>query len=191
MFNQLKNYHDAMLPMSEQDWVYFVSLLEVRHLAKGEVLVKEGEICQEIFFINKGAIRNYRLLDGKELVCRFSFENEYTTAYESFVKRTPSVEYLQTLEDSELIVITKKSMTALEELPYTIEFMRLMAEKLFFIIMSRTVNITTDLPEQRYERLLKEQPQVMKRAPQYMVASYLNITPETLSRVRKRITEKK
>jgi len=156
MFEKIGAFHNSMLPMNESDWECFTSVLLHKHFVKGELLLREAETCKSIYFLNKGAVRHYKLVDGKEFICHFAFENNYTTSYESFIKQIPSDEYLETLEDTECLVITAEAFAFLAtQSAYLASFTKLMAEKSLFESIKNMLLWLPVFPNNATSKLLK------------------------------------
>ncbi len=189
MFDKIKNYYQQMLPdLQETEWKAMEEKLSVQYLKKGELLTRQGEICSSVSFINKGLVRMFYIVDGKEINTGFINENEYIAQYDSFILQEPSSGNIDALEDCELINLSYNDMQSLYK-TYTVfeMFGRKIAEMLFIMISAQTTSLLTLTPEERYQRLLNEEPFVIQRVPQYMIASFIGITPEHLSRLRKKM----
>lgn len=160
-----------------------------QYLKKGELLTRNGEVCRQVSFINKGLLRMFYLVDGKEICTGFAKENDYLAQYDSFLTKQPSTGNIDALEDCQLINLSYDNMQALyNEEPVFQIFGRKIAEMLFISISSQTNSLLTLTPEERYRNVLRDEPFIIQRAPQYMIASYIGITPEHLSRLRKKMT---
>jgi len=184
---QIKKYAD----FNEAEWIVFCQHLEFRSLKKKKFFIEPGTICKEFGFISKGAVRYYHVKDGEEITGYFSFENEYVSAYKSYLTQTPASNYIQALEDSELIVISRKNMELMLANPllaYKMErFGRLIAEHYLICYEDRVSSFITKTPEERYIDLLSTGRDILQRMPQHYIAHFLGITPVSLSRIRRRI----
>ncbi len=156
-------------------------------IAKSEYLLKEGQVCKQLYFIITGSVRGYYHLDGKEVTHWFGFENDFITSFHSFITAQPAVENIQLLEGSILLTLSKEklnhllsSFTELEKL------LRIIYEKYYIRLENRFINASFKTATERYEQLLNESPHIIERAPLGYIASYLGITQETLSRIRSR-----
>jgi CRP/FNR family transcriptional regulator, anaerobic regulatory protein len=168
----------------------FCSKLIPKHVAKKEFLVRQGETCRHIVFINEGLMRLYYDVEGEEHVRQFHFERSFCSEYQSFLTQQPAQMSLQALEDTELLLISHTDLHALFRLNQEFERIgRILAEQSFIFVSQRFASILLESPEERYQILVRERPKVVQRVPQYMIASYLGITPEALSRIRKRLAE--
>ena len=189
MFDQLKAYYKSLVPgLQQDDWNALERKLTVQHLKKGEFLIHNSEICRQVSFINKGLLRVFYLADGKEICTGFVCENEYISSYASFLTSQPSSENMDALEDAELINLSYTDMQKLyKSNPVFETFGRKMAETLFIKISLQTTRLLTMSPEERYLSVVQYQPFIIQRVPQYMIASFIGITPEHLSRIRRKI----
>ncbi|RIV17788.1 Crp/Fnr family transcriptional regulator [Fibrisoma montanum] len=190
MFDRLKTSLERLLPLTREEFVYFVTLLTPRKLAKHEYFLRAGEVCTQIAFINQGCLRYYYLKDGDEFNGQFFFEGAWIGDYQSFLTGQPSIQYFDALEDAELLVMQHTDLQNLyAELPKFERFGRVLAENVVIGSQRRTASLLFDTPEERYLKLIKERPKVMERIPLHHIASYLGIKPESLSRIRKRLAE--
>ncbi|NCD68481.1 Crp/Fnr family transcriptional regulator [Mucilaginibacter agri] len=176
---------------TDSEWELFCNHLEFVSLKKKEYFVEAGKVCQHFGFVHKGSVRYFHVSDGTDITGYFSFENEFMSSYKSFLKQEPAVNYIQTLEDTELILISHKSlqqMLADERLAYKMErFGRLVAEYYLCCYEDRVAAFITQSPEERYLKLLETGRDILQRMPQHYVANFLGITPVSLSRIRRRI----
>jgi len=190
MFDRLKNTLDRLLPLSREEFVYFATLLTTRRLAKHEPLLRAGEVCTQIAFINQGCLRYYYLKDGSEFNGQFFFEGSWVGDYQSFLTGQPAVQYIDALEDTELLTMSRTDLLTLyTEQPRFERFGRLLAENVVIGSQRRTASLLFDTPEERYLKLIAERPKVVERIPLHHIASYLGIKPESLSRIRKRLAD--
>ncbi len=187
---QIKTYYQKLIPtMQQADWEALSSRFNYRQLKKGEFLTRQGEITRTVSFINKGLLRMCYLIEGKEICTGFVCENEYISSYASFLTQTPSAENIDALEECELVNLSYEDMQQLYKTNPVFEtFGRRIAEYLFIMVSSQTTRLLTLTPEERYQSVIEYQPFVIQRVPQYMIASYIGITPEHLSRIRKKIS---
>ena len=192
MFTQIKSYYKQLLPqLTNDEWNTIENCLTLKHLKKGEHLVKQGEICNHVSFINKGLIRFYMVVDGKEIPTGFFMQNQYGSAYESFLTRQPSNENIDVLQDVELLQLDYESMQMLyKKNPIFQTFGRKVAEQFFIVMSQRIAALQLLTPEQRYQKLVDNGSLLLQQIPQYMLAAYIGVTPEHLSRIRKKLTQK-
>lgn len=180
-----------MPQLTKEEWQAIEDCLTIKHLKKGEHLVKQGEICNHVSFINKGLLRFYMLIDGKEIPTGFFMQNQYGSAYESFLTRQPSNENIDVMEDAELLQIDYENMQKLyKNYPIFQVFGRKVAEQLFIVLSQRVDALQLLTPEQRYQKLVDKSSLLLQQIPQYMLAAYIGVTPEHLSRIRKKLTQR-
>jgi CRP-like cAMP-binding protein len=187
-FALLRKYISQFISFNEEEWQMHQALLTRRFLKKGEFLLKAGEVCNHITFINKGLFRTYVIINDDEVTSNFAFEGNYITEYTSFVSRQPSIDNIVAMEDTEILQMSYNDIqTTYEKAPVWQKFGRLMAEYVLTFISSRNKSLLFNTPEERYLKLMKERPKVIERIPQHYIASYLGVKPESLSRIRKRL----
>lgn len=154
---------------------------------KNEYLVKEGNVCRHLYFLQQGALRGYYNLDGKEITHWFAFEQDFVTSFHSFITRQPAVENIQLIEGSILWSITKEKLTRLLNEYHEIErLVRIAYENYYIRLEERYVNAQFKTATERYQELLLQSPHIIERVPLGAIASYLGISQETLSRIRSR-----
>ncbi len=174
------------MPLPEADWQRAWPLFRAATVAKGACILQPGQVCRYLSFVNQGLLRSYLLNDGKEHVRQFLPENGFAVDIGSFLTQTPSPFFIEALEDSVLLQISLSDMDALCEGSFP--FMKLakkLADQSAINLIRRSVSLLVDDATKRYEELLRDRPQIVQRVPQYMIASYLGMTPETLSRIRR------
>jgi CRP-like cAMP-binding protein len=189
---QIKKYFFDLVPeLDDEKWKRFESVATVRQVPKGTVLLKPGMKSNFVSYVNYGLIRSYHLLDGKELITFFAHEDCYFSEYETFLAQMPALKYSEALEDCELVDLHYDNLQFLyQSLPECERAGRRVAEGLFVELCNRTNSFLLLTPEERYLEFLQRFPSLPQRLPQYMIASYLGITPEALSRIRARLSRK-
>lgn len=190
---KIKAYYFALLPsITEEQWWFYEQKISIRTYKKGDLILRPGQICDTVSFINSGLVRFYHLLDGKELVAGFFDEEQpYFSDYESFLTRKPSPMYIEAIEATEVADINYEGVQLLYDTVEAADRLgRYIAEGLYTMLSARNNAFLLDSPEQRYQKLLEQRPGLFQRVPQYMIASYLGVTPEALSRIRARLSKK-
>jgi len=188
MYNAICKFLNQFVDFTDEQLNEFKKSLEVKHLKKGEILLNEGQVCDYVVFINKGAFRLYSLRDGQEYNTEFFFENVFFGDYVSFLTDEKAKESIQAIEASTILILKRKDLYHFyKTINNFVNFGRLIAEHLFIEMASKNDDLLLITYEERYKKLVKERPEVIQRVPQYMIASYLGITPEALSRIRKRL----
>lgn len=166
--------------------------LLVNTFKKGTVLLSEGEISDECYFVLKGCVRQYYVVDGEEKTTAFFTERETVTSYLSYIEQKPSKHFFSCVEDTKLIVGNiRQEKSMYENYPKLVEITRAMMEQELGKTKEDFASFITTSAEQRYLHLLTHRPQLVNRVPQHQIASYIGVTPESLSRIRKRLLQKK
>lgn len=152
---------------------------------KNEEILGLGENCSFLNFVDKGFLRGYYYLDGKEVTTWFSQENEFATCFYSFISRKPCVEIIEALEDTTVTQISYDTLQSTFKLfPETERIGRIITENYYLKLEDRFLNIQFKSAKERYQNLLESKPALLKRAALGQIASYLGISQETLSRMR-------
>ena len=163
-----------------------------KKVAKNEFLLREGEICLDTFFVEKGLLRMFSLdKNGKEHVIQFAPENWLISDRSSLNFNEKSKFYIEAIEDTEVFILGNDFFTKMiENYPHIAERNDLLLQKHIRNLQNRVNSLLSDTAEERYMNFIKMYPDILLRVPQWMVASYLGITPESLSRVRKELARK-
>ncbi|GAA4919187.1 Crp/Fnr family transcriptional regulator [Mucilaginibacter defluvii] len=171
-----------------EEWAAFADIIKFKKLKKKELLLQEGQTCNFIAFINSGVIREYSFQNGKETTVDFVSENQFITDYQSFIMQTPTMQYLEALTDAELLILRKDGINSLFD-RYKIweRFGRLIIERVFCGVEAKRKKIIATTHEEQYRDFAAAYPQIVQQVPQYYIASYLGVTPEHLSRIRKKV----
>lgn len=189
MFDKLVKNLNSYLRFTDEEMAFFLSLFETRLVKKNDCFIKAGERCNHVTYINKGLLRYYYVMDGKEHTARIFIENDWTGDYAAFLKKTTCTVTIEALEDTELFLLSYDNIQRGYEKGKIFErFGRLMAEALFIDIVERNSDLHIKSPEALYLDLLQKQPEIVNRVPLKYIASMLGIEPESLSRIRKRTT---
>lgn len=187
MYEQFIRSVTQLVNFTDEELEYFTSFITPVSFNKKDFLLRQGEICKHVMYLNKGALSYFIEQDGKEVIHEFFFDDCWITDYGSFLSHTPSHNNIVVLEDAEVFMFEYDAIQKLYDKSKNFErFGRLIAEYIFVENERNLVALSTKSPEERYMQLIKERPQLFQRVPQYMIASFLNITPEALSRIRKR-----
>lgn len=187
MFQKFHNSVKQLVNFTDEELDFFTSFITPVSFSKKEFILRQGEICNHVMFLNRGALSYFLEQDGKEIIHEFFFDDCWITDYGSFLSRMPSHNNILVLEDTEVFMFEYDAIQKLYDTSKNFErFGRLIAEFIFVENERNLVALSSKTPEERYIQLLKERPRLFQRVPQYMIASFLNITPEALSRIRKR-----
>lgn len=186
----LKKHIETIAPLDNEEWKLAKDLFKEEEISKGDYLVRLDEVCTKIAFVLKGLFRMFYIVNDEENTTLFFSENQFVTDYFSFLTQTPSIGPIQAIEDSIVYSISYSDLQKLYEFKNWERIGRIMSERAFsFSVMEANRFIHDDF-DTRYVTFIKENPDYVQRIPQYMIASYLKMTPETLSRVKKRISKK-
>ncbi|OED36967.1 hypothetical protein AB832_05395 [Flavobacteriaceae bacterium (ex Bugula neritina AB1)] len=191
MIHSLIQYFEEYTVLSEPEKAYLIKNVPVKTIEKNQLLLSEGEISTEFYFILGGAIRLYYLTGIEEKTAFFYFEHMFVSSYESFTKQLPSKHNLQAIERCTIAVISFETAYELLESYPKFEFLaRVMMEAELIVCQEIISSFVTLSAEKRYLKLLETNSPLLQRIPQYQLATFLGITPETLSRIRKRVVSK-
>lgn len=179
------------IPLSASDEAIVRRLFHKKVFKKGEHLLQAGNVCRYVTFIETGLVRYYFNSDGEERTNYFNKEGEFVCVYTSFLPQIPSDINIQALEDTIIFVI---SFNDIQELYRAVEhgerFGRLAIEQVYLNAINQIGSLYTDPPEVRYSKFLSNFRDIAQRIPQYYIASYVGIKPQSLSRIRKRTAGK-
>ena len=187
---QIKAYLDQLATISKEDWDFFTSKLQRRVIPKKAIFLKVDEIENTISFIESGVVRLFIPKENpdKEITFGFSFKNQFISAYDSFLTQKPSVYQLQALTETTLLSITHSDLQAVYKTTQIGNLIgRLTAERLFLLKSKREQNLLNLTAEQRYVKLFKERPELLRVIPLKYISSYIGVTAQALSRIRKRM----
>ncbi|HMK26238.1 MAG TPA: Crp/Fnr family transcriptional regulator [Chitinophagaceae bacterium] len=182
----------SVTPLTESEIEVIKDVFVPKRIRKRQYFLQEGEVCKYSAFIIKGAMRQYSVDDkGVEHIVRLSIENWWVADRESYVMLTPSVYNIDAWEDTDVLLLTRADfLNRLTPIAAINEMTRKMDEN-YAIASQKRLNATISLSaEQRYSDLAKTYPEFLQRFPQHIIASYLGITKETLSRIRSHAVKK-
>lgn len=189
-FQIFREVVNKISPIGDKDWQLCEPGLGLTTLAKSAFFVEEGKIYREIGFVVKGLLRSYYLVEGEEINTAFYMEGQWPKAYHSFLTQTASRQWIQALEDSELITISYKHLQYLfANSPAWERFGRIATENLYIFSQLRSEMLLLEKPAERYINLTKTQPHLLERVPLYHLASYIGIKQPSLSRIRRRLSK--
>lgn len=185
------NYFAKISTLTHEELVEVLSQLTFKTFEKGSILIKEGQVSTQCFYIVEGLVRQYTLDEGQEKSVGFYTEYQTVMSIPSLTEQKPSKYFFVCLEDVTAIVgnpVEEQEMYA--KYPKLELLTRSMIEQDFGQTQEDFASFVTSSPEKRYINLMKSRPELLQRVPQHQLASYLGITPESLSRIRKRISKK-
>ncbi|MET3536194.1 Crp/Fnr family transcriptional regulator [Chryseobacterium limigenitum] len=192
MFENIIKNVTRFINLSQDEEKFFTDLLTCETFPKKTVLLREGEVCQFEGYIQKGCVRVYYLDDnGFEVTILFAIEDWWTSDIASFQEQKPSKLYIETLEDSEIYMLnptTKEKL--LKEYPKFERVFRMLVQRNLSTLQNRLVNTISKSASDRYLEFVKVYPTIPQRVPQYYIASYLGVSKEFVSTIRKRLASK-
>lgn len=189
MAQKLIAYFAAIIPLTQEEEQAVAATMNIQHYKKGRVLLSEGQISDEAYFVLDGCVRQYYLVNGEEKTSNFFTETQWVVSMHSFTQRAPSTHYLECCVDCTLIVGNRELEEDLyRRFPKLETISRMVMQKVFAEQQEIAASYITDTPEQRYRKLLQQRPYLIQMLPQYQLASYIGVKPESLSRIRKRMS---
>ena len=178
--------------LTEEEWLVFSASLITKQYKKGDFFLKEDEFCDYVGFVDKGFFNFFYLVNGVNHVRGFFSPNEFISNYPCFLLERKSKFYIQALEDSSVTLMHRDDLLMYYKiLPKVQELSRGIVENLYLEVSDKYESFFLKTPEERYLNLISSKPKVIEKLPQYMIASYLGVTPEGLCRIKKRVTEAK
>ena len=193
MFTAINDYVNRCGKFSPEDIAMFDSLLRPKSVKKKQLLLREGEICDFEAYIVKGCIRTYYIDEnGSEVILQFAVEDWWVSDIGSFHERTPSLLYIEALEDSDLLTLNPaRKEELLAKVPQFERVFRLMIQRHLSALERRLIRTMAKTAEERYLDFMKQYPNIALRVPQHYIAAYLGMTPEFLSKIRRRLVVRK
>jgi CRP-like cAMP-binding protein len=193
MINVLFSHIQEKVSLNDEDKEVIKTFFVPKRLRKRQYLLQEGDICKHLTFVAKGLLRTYNVDDkGDEHMSVFGWEGWWLSDFNSFLSGEPAVFNIDAIEDSELLMISREDYEALTlTVPIMDRYFRILYQNSIVTKERRLMSSITHGAEERYVQLAESNPQIIKRIPQNLIASYLGIAPETLSRIRKNLITRK
>ena len=178
--------------IAEPDFQLLIKKVEFRNIEKGEILLRPGEVCRHSFFVENGLLRSYTVDDaGKEHIIQFGSENWIVSDRSSAFFNEPSDLFIDAIEDTKVVLISSDFLNEASEISASFRNYNQIALQNHIRHQQKRINLLLSASaERRYMNFIKLYPDLTLRVPQWMIASYLGITPESLSRVRKELAHK-
>ncbi|HTJ11796.1 MAG TPA: Crp/Fnr family transcriptional regulator [Dinghuibacter sp.] len=186
MFEVFETYIQAKTRLTADELQLIRALSVERKFRRRELILQEGEVCQFKLFVTKGLLKTSVIKDdGTESVMRFAAENMWTTEHQSFTYQTPSTVRIEALEDTEVVCWTRDDMRALlASIPAYKSYIDRLIDTILGDVHHRVLMNISYTPEEKYQAFIADFPDIFRRVPLHLVASYLGVSRETLSRVR-------
>ncbi len=179
-------------PLDDKNFEELMRAASVKRIAPGTILLAEGDVAKNLFLVICGCLRTYFIKeDGKDITAQFFIEDQIVASFESAATGTPSRAYIEAIEDSIIAAIPLKTFEKIRGRSTFMQegFNRFLVNRLVYY-MEHCASYILDNPEERYVKLLKDSPELVARLPKQYIASYLGITPVSLSRIRSRLKKK-
>lgn len=189
--NKLISYFNRIMPLTEEEMQAIADTITVKEFRKGTVLLREGETSTEAYFVLEGCVRQYYLVNGDEKTNNFFTNEQWVISMKSISQGVPSDHFIDCCTDCRLVVGNRQKEESLySRFPKLETVSRKVMESVFAAQQEVMAAYLTDSPEQRYLKLMGSRPELFQIIPQYQIASYIGVKPESLSRIRKRILQK-
>lgn len=185
MSHPLRQHIEEIISLTDEEFHFVLSHFKQTNKRKHQYLVQEGELVNKEFWVIKGCLKSYFIDDtGKEHILQFGMENWWITDYESFVKQTQSKTFIDCIEDSELLYITFEDRDKLTAQMHKMERFWAKKSKIGRIaLQNRILSLLKNSTQEKYDLLLAQYPKLFQRVPKKMIAAYLGVSRETLSRL--------
>lgn len=190
MHTTIVNIFKTIAPLEPSEKDLIVSSFKPYHLPKGQYLLQSGKVNEYIGFINKGLVRYFVYKNEEESTFEFTREGEFIADYQSFTGKTPSIQNIQAIEDCELLVINYQDVQHIFNTTKNGNLLgRIIIEHRFDVMVNQLLSIYMQGPEERYKKFIATYSELSQRIPQYLIASYVGVQPQSLSRMRKRFSQ--
>ena len=192
MYEVFFEHFNKKVSLTPEEEVQIKKYLTPKKLRKKQYLLQEGDVCKTIAFVERGVLRQYSIDDsGIERIVQFALEGWIISDLYSFLTAEPATYTIDAIEDVELVLINKTAHEELlQKVPKYETFTRLNITGAYIAMQRRLTSIISYSLEERYANFTALYPDIHQRVPQHMIASYMGLTPETLSRIRRRISSK-
>lgn len=187
----MKDFLLSLAPFTDEELSAILGVSRRKHASAGETMFSPGKPFVKLWFIEKGLIRAYRVIDGEDYTFFFFTKKDFAVDYQSYLMEENSPLFFEALANTQYLEFSKKSIEDLYRVYHSFEHIgRLMAEKAYLSATERVKQFQTETLELRYQKLLERDPRLFQQIPQYHIASYLGVRPQSLSRLRAKLTGK-
>jgi CRP-like cAMP-binding protein len=192
MYDILYANVNKRVPLTKKEWAGWEQFFVPKKLRKREFLIQDGELCRLLAFVNSGCLRSYTVdARGEEHINQFAIRDWWISDLQNYVAGGKAVHSIDALQDSDILILEKSSRDKLlDTAPKADRYFRLLQESGFTATSRRIDSLLKDTAEERYLSFLKTYPSLVEQIPQHQIASYLGITPQSLSRIRKELSRK-
>ena len=192
MFNLLRTHIEKRVQLTDEEFKVISKFFIPKKLRRKQFLLHEGEVCKNIGFVNYGCLREYTIDNkGSEHIIQFAIEDWWISDPNSFLSGLPSTYNIDALENSEVLLLEKSAREKLlDSCPKMERFFRILIEANFVATQRRITESLSTSAEERYLKFIKTYPKLIEQVSQNHIASYLGITPQSLSRIRKELSQK-
>ena len=193
MFDFLYQHITNKVSLTEEEWKTITTFFVPKKVRKKQYLLQAGDVSEYMIFVNKGCLRSYTVDEkGDEHIVQFAIEGWWIGDMNSFLTGEPAAFNIDALEDTEVLLLDLNSQEQIFDLVNKFErYMRLLLQSNYIAMHRRVVSTISTTAEDKYLRMVKQYPDLIQRVPQHMIASYLGLKPETLSRIRKKLSTEK
>ena len=187
MLDELFRQLEEKIKLTKEDKQLLPSFFETKNLRKKQFLLQEGDYCKNLAFVSKGALKSYTIDDkGQEHISLLAWEGWWVSDFKSFICDEKAILYIEAIEDSEVLLISHSNYEELlTKIPSMERYFRILYQNSLVTKDRRLISSNTYSVEEKYLHLIKMYPFISQRIPQNLIASYLGLSPETISRVKK------
>ncbi|MEJ5089033.1 cyclic nucleotide-binding domain-containing protein [Sphingobacterium faecium] len=189
MFDVLFSHIEHKVALTDAEKSAIATFFTFKKIRKKQFILEEGDICMHLSFVNKGLIKSYRLDEkGNEHISLFGWEGWWISDFNSYINQQPATLYIDAVEDTELFLLSRAAYEQLTlDVPIMDRYFRLLYQNSLVTKDERLISSNSYSAEEKFQRLIQSNPEIVQRVPQHLVASYLGLAPETLSRIRKKL----
>jgi CRP-like cAMP-binding protein len=189
----LRSHIEKRVPLSDEEFKRCSGFFTPRKIRKRQFLLQEGDVCKQFAFVNDGCLREYTVdHKGEEHILQFAITDWWISDLQSFLTGSPSTHTIDAVHDSDVLLLKREAREdLLQSVPKMERFFRLLLEANYVATHRRVQESLTSSAEERYLKFIKTYPSLVEQVPQNQIASYLGITPQSLSRIRKELSRKR
>lgn len=191
MDNRLINYFRRITDLTAEETEVLLESMVTKKYPKGSLLIEEGKFGNDTFFVLEGLVRQFKMIEGNDITTNFYSEEQWVISLENPAQEMPSSYSLTCVEETTVVIGNEeKALELFKQFPRFESISRQIMETVFFEQQKQMTSYITEKPEQRYLKLLESRPDIFQRVPQYDIATYIGVKPESLSRIRKKLMSK-